>query len=181
MKRLMITAYCLAVTALFLNCSQGKDGSESQPQTRVIKASELISADEAAALLEESVIVEDDLGKVPYTDVIAYRSESYFFQVTLTQEALYDKDSGWRDYLKEMEKNIARATTPIDIGDGSAYLQESSGVWTIYVFYGDYYITLGLIRHPLSHEDTDEEILWKKETLAKSGKLAVKNLKEIIK
>jgi len=177
---------CLTTTIMFSGCEK------TPPLFRVIKASELISLEEAATLLEQS-INESEPGNGIFSDEITYRSNDYHLMIILNQEALHDKNSdfekkllkdGWKNYLKEMEKNIVPYTTRIEIGsDGTAYLQEGWGFgqWLLYVFSGDYYINLTLGNKSLSYEDTPEEILWKQEKIAESAKLAIKNLKAILK
>jgi len=183
---------CLAVTVVISNCSSGnssnKGNSSGNSKVRVIKASELISISEAAAILEQSINSSED-DKMYFSDEIRYRSAIYTFSVRLAQEALHDNSSdfekkllknGWKSYLKDMEKNLSSGTTKIDVSGGTGYLQETNEIWMFYIFYEEYYITLSLVQFPLSHIDTDEEKLWKTQRLTEAGKIAVNNLKNIL-
>ena len=162
---------------------------------RVIKASELISREDAAALLGQSM-KDGEIPKRPFIDESKYVSQNYFFSIALCQEALRDKNSdfeknllknGWANYMKEMEKAYSKnyhKQNIIETGsiDGKSYLQDGGamGLWSVHLFYGEYYILINLGNTSLSRKDGEAETAWKQGILKEAGTLAVGRLKEII-
>ena len=162
----------------------------------VIKASVLISKEDASAILGQSL--EDD--KItfvgPFIDAARYISENITLQIDLSQEALHDKESkleikllknGWSDYMRQMEKTyfVSRADQNIAKVEGTLgtyYLQEGTGfgTWILHVFYGDYYTTISLSNASMNYTDSEDEISWKHEKLREIGDLAVEHLKAIV-
>jgi len=163
---------------------------------RVIKASELISREDAAALLGQSM-KDREILKRPFIDAGEYVSQNYNFSISLYQEALHDKNSdfeknllknGWANYMKEMEKAYSRnyhKQNIVEMGgiDGKSYLQDGGamGLWLLHIFYGEYYIYITVGNTSLSRKDGEAEISWKHGKLKEAGTLAVGRLKEIIK
>ena len=162
---------------------------------RVIKASELISKEDAASLVDQ-IMKDDEMNKRPLVDQNRYVSKDYGFSVALCQEALHDSNSdfekgllkkGWASYMKEMEKAYSlnyhnQNIVEMDGIEGASYLQDgvAMGLWLLHIFYGDYYILVTLGNTSLSRKDSEAETAWKQEKLKEAGNLAVRRLKAII-
>ena len=89
--------------------------------------------------------------------------------------------------MQEMEKayvNNYYAQNIVEMGGtaGTSYLQEGAGfgTWILHVFYDEYYITLALSNASMNYEDSEDEILWKREKLKEIGNLAISSLKIIL-
>jgi len=189
LRNVVMIMACLAVTVVFSNCDSGNSGNSGSKKMDVIKASQLISKAEAEDILELNV-TETEIKKSYFTDEVAYRTAKFYFPIALWQESLHDKTSdyeknllknGWKSYLKDMEKNLSEGQEVVNVGDGKAYLQDAYGVLMIHIFYDDFLIQLSLINVPYTHEDTDDEAVWKRAKIKEAGTLAVKNLKSILK
>ena len=175
---------CLAVTMFFSTCKSKKRDKDQDSKVGVIKASEVISESNASAIIVQNVISSEE-SKEYFSDVITYRTKDYSFGVKVAQETLHDTKSnfekslikkGWKSYLSDMEKNLAAASTEVNVGGGKAYLQDA-GILMLYIFYKDYYITLSLYSYGSAQEDNS----WKKQRLTEGGKVAVINLENILR
>ena len=194
---LYLLAFSL-LTACGGNKSDTGDDETGNKQTatkRVIKASELISNDDAAALLGQST-KEGEITKRPFIDESRYVSKDYNFSIALCQEALHDKNSdfeknllkkGWTSYIKEMEKAYSKnyyQQNIVEMGgiDGKSYLQDGGamGLWLLHIFYGEYYISITVGNTSLSRVDSEAETLWKQAKLKEAGNRAVGRLKAIL-
>ena len=167
---------------------------------RVIKASELVSKEDAEVLLGQSVEEQEGTTLKPLINQARYSSEDKALSVDLWQKALYDKDnskipyqaSNWPAYVEEMEKSFIGYTDNPENSDflyyamegkhGTYYLNQpkSFGMTTLQIFCGEYMITLFLSNRSMTHEDSEEEKTWKKDTIMEIGDFAVDSLKEII-
>ena len=211
MKRLLALSMVFFLTiSLLAACGGNSDSDTENPGNNesstgnvstttvrdVIKASALISNEDAAAILGQGVEDGTIAVQKPFNDEVRYEAESYTLAVALSQEALYDKDSdlqkslmenGWSSYMQQMEKAYVANYYEQNIVElsgmaGASYLQEGIGfgTWLLHVFCDDYYITLSLSNASMNHEDSEDEILWKHEKLKEAGNLAVKHLKAIL-
>jgi len=188
LRNVVAIAACLAAGIIFSGCKEdNKDSSPAQSSSRVIKASELISKEDATAILEQSIDKEEEETGY-YRDVIRYKSTDFSIDVQLYQKALYNgKD--YAKWLKDMENAISKyeGIIKIDGIERAAYRQKGLGFdqWLLYVFYGDYYINICIGDRPVSlntaDDDTEEETAWKHAKLTETAKLAVEHLKEILK
>ena len=183
-----IFVYLLALS--LLGACGGGQGNRG-----VIKASKLISLEDASALLEQSMN-EGESAKRPFADESKYVSKDYNFGIALWQEALHDKSSdfekkllknGWQDYMKGMEKAYSQNYHKQNIVEmsgipGASYLQEGGvmGLWLLHLFYSDYYITITVSNTSISKTDSEKETAWKHEKLIEAGKLAVGRLKGML-
>ena len=189
-------AALIVAAAAIMSCKNGKDkdkDNDGRKAMRVILASELISKADAATLLGGSVTKEENTGR-SFTDQMSYKTDKYDFNISLIQEALYDKNSsfeanllknGWASYMKEMENAYVSYPKSV-INGGNAYLQPGIGFggWLLHVFYGDYYILLYLANKAVlgpTPDDSPAEITWKQTKIKEAASLALDRLKEIIK
>ena len=208
MKRILAFTMLLALVLSLLTACGGSgnpgggdntDNASAQASRDVILASQLLSAEDATALLGQSFEAEDrELPYTPFTDKISYQSESLSLSVMLTQEALHDKDSdlendlvknGWESYMRAMERTYAENTNESlnifkaeGVQGASAYMQEGIGFgqWLLHIFTGEYIIWITLGNQSMSKEDTEEEIAWKQAKLIELGNFAVERLAEIL-
>ena len=211
MKKTLSILGAMILHFLLLTACGGNSGSKSgsssdsgtsvssnvaKAQGKVIKVAELISKEDASALLGQSM--QD--GKVtfvgPFADIARYESKNNTLQINLVQEALHKKDSGleknllkngWSGYMQQMEKAYTKNDGKQNITEisgmlGKYYLQkgEGFGTWILHVFYGEYYMTIALSNASMNYNDSEAEIAWKHEKIKKTGDLAVERLKAIV-
>ena len=181
---------------LLLTTACGDRNKVSKPSVKginsVIKASELISRDDASYIVGQPMR-DRKPAKRPFADEGRYSSQDYHFVIVLIQEAAHDKSrevevsllqNGWAHYISQMkgaysvnnyQQNI------IDFGDtdGESYLQDGRimGSWLLHIFYGDYYMSVVVSNTSLSRKDTEDEMAWKRAKAKEAGELAVKRLK----
>ena len=195
MKKILAFATLLALTlSLFTAC-----GGSGNSVNDVILASQLLSAEDATAIMGQTVEVEDrEQPYMPFTDMVNYDLKGFNLSVWLMQEALHDKDSdlendlvknGWESYMQAMERALAENKNDAitifkaeGIQGASAYFQDGGamGLWMLYIFYSEYRIAINLSNTSMSKEDTEEEIAWKQAKLVELGNCAVDNLAEIV-
>ena len=180
--------------------NSNKSNDSAQPVKDVIKASQLISKEDAASLLEDDVkeyeLDEQAKKLMHFNDQITYRAKKCSVTIQLWQEVLHDKSSdfenglligGWTKYLQEMEKSTS---TPSDkynltIVDGKFseyHIIEMSSTQTLYTNYKDYRIVIMILNPPAGvwHDDTEDEKKWKHEKIIEFGDLASERLADII-
>ena len=177
----------------------GSDGSPKAARD-VIKASELISMEEAEAIFDQSM-KEKDPGEMQFADSSRYRGEDLTYAMELWQEALYDEGdvkqklemkNGWGGYLKKErqkfvdlidDKNARYYIVEVNgIGD-YAYLQQGLAFeqWLLYVFYDEYCYNVVIGNNKQDRVDTEEDIAWKQAKLKEAANLALDHLKAIIR
>jgi len=179
------------------NDTEGEtDNSSPKAIKDVIKASALISLEDAAAMLGQDM-TESKPFERHFVDEARYKGEDFSFSVSLLQEVLHDKDNdlennllknGWAVYLQKMEGAYAKNNQNQNIIQisgisGTSYLQEGEGFgqWLLHIFYGDYYIILVLGHNTgVDRVDGEDEVAWKHEKLTEAGKLAIERLKAIV-
>ena len=211
-KVLALTIALLLSLSTLAGCDEsGKNNIDSgnssnhtaSSQREVIKASELISKEDAEALLGQDVEIHEDIYEKSFIDQARYNSDDKTLTIELWQEALHNKDSkfeksliqnGWSDYVKRMEdayisytkadpENPDLVYIELEGTYGTYYLQQITlmGQSLMQIFYGDYMITLYLSNYKSnSHVDSEDEKLWKREKLMEIGDFAIERLKEII-
>jgi len=176
----------------------GGDGSSKAPRD-VIKASDLISIEEAEAIFDQSM-KEKDPGEMQFADSSRYRGEDLTYAMELWQEALYDEGdvkqklemkNGWDAYLEKErqkfvdmigDKNARYDIVEVNgIGD-HAYLQQGLAFeqWLLYVFYDEYCYNVVIGNNKQDRVDTEEDTVWKQAKLKEAANLALDHLKAII-
>jgi len=183
----------LLVVVLLASCG-GSRGDSAKSKSDVIKASELISRKEAEKLLGKPM--EDRVLNVrrAFSDENRYVSDEYNFSIVIIQESLHDKTKevesnmlkdGWMKHMDLMKEAYYMTYPVIDLGiaDSASFLYNTKGtcMWTLHVFYGEYYISVMISDVAPDCKDTAEKIAWKQAKLKEAASMAVERLKTILK
>ena len=212
MKKIFAIAL-IAILALSLLTACGDNsggdtnsGGDSKQDAGVIKASELISLEDAARILGQEVAVDekknDKIDKMtPGSIEILYdsidTSSIRYISVTLYQNALLDPNSlagkglldtgGISSYnarIKTDRESKEGALVIDGVGDWACITAwESMGrrVGTIEIAYGDYCIAVTINGSPNYETASEEEtVAWQNGKLTDAGKLALERLAAIV-
>jgi len=188
----------------------GGDNNTSTPakqDTRIIKASELITLEDAGRILGGNVTVneksDDEIDPLAFGRITTiYNSDAgsvpYYISIGLYQNATLDENNtahkhfldkgGIADYQKGIraDRESKELAVIIDnLGDWSCITGfaklNSMSTHTLEIGYGDYCISITMLNWPNGNTFSDEEkIAWKTEKLTEAGKLALDRLKAII-
>jgi len=187
--------------------SENNTSAPANQDAEVIKASELITAEDAGRLLGGSISVkpenDDRIDTKSFGSVtIIYNSDAgstpYYVSVRLYQDALLDEnnaahkaliqDGGTSSYQKGLRsdrENKELAVIIDDLGDWACITGfeklDSYGTHTLEIGYGDFCISITIPGWPKGNTFNDEEkIAWKTEKLTEAGRLAFERLKALL-
>ena len=187
------------------NSGGGNDTNSPAQQTGVVvKASELITAEDATRILGTDMAVsvdsngvEKDLDKREYPGSLrtVYDASDimmFMLQVCIRQNALLDKDipfeeaiinrggiSSFSGEIKQQYENAENTITVEGLGDWAGIVSIVGK--TLYIVHGDYFLELTITGRVDKSRSDEEDAAWKIEKLTEAGKLAVERLEAIIK